>query len=101
METGRNINVTILGRSFQVKASSEESERRIRVAAEYINNMVDKYARTQSGEKSAEEMEKQYLIFTALNVCLKNLDYSEELKRLQSEAGRLEKEMAGYIENID
>ncbi len=101
METGRNINVAILGRSFQVKASSEESERRIRAAAEYINKAVEKYASTQSGGKNAEEMEKQYLIFTALNVCLKNLEFSDELKRLQSEAERVENEMAAYIENID
>ena len=41
------------------------------------------------------------LIFTAFNVCLKNLTYREEIKKLQKEAEELEKEFKAYLEKID
>ncbi len=96
MDTGRKINITVLGRVFQLNAATPDAEQRIRCAADYINDTMEKYARTYSNGTLTD-----HLIFTALNVCMKNLEYSGEMKSLQSEAERLEREIAGYLENID
>lgn len=94
--TKRKINVNILGRQFNLEAASERHERFIRNSADTINRMSEKYSTVfQKGD------EVETLIFVALNICIKNLDYKEELQRLQSEAETLEREFSGYLGNID
>ncbi len=92
----RNINVTILSRQFKLKATSERSEQLIRIAVDGLNNMGRQYAQNYPDSK-----EPDILRFIALNVCMKNLNYKEEICRLQSETEALEREISGYLENID
>lgn len=92
----RKINVTILGKQFSLQANSERQERFIRVAAETLNRMAEQYS-----AKFQQSDTVDVLIFVALNICLKKLNCEEEMKNLQAEADALEREFAGYLENID
>ncbi len=96
MEMTRRINVTILGRQFGLQASSDRQERSIRTAAGILNKMAEQYS-----AKFQKSDDVEILIFVALNICLKKLNVEEEMKNLQSEADTLERELAGYLENID
>ena len=96
MDIARNINVTILSRPFNLKATSERSEQLIRIAVDSLNRMAKQYS-----QNYPDSDESDILRFLALNVCLKNLNYKEEIHSLQSEAETLEREISGYLENID
>ena len=92
----RMIRVKILDKEYQLKATSENEEQLIRVAAESVTNLAKKFSQSFEGGD-----DRDVLIFTAFNVCLKNLTYREEIKKLQKEAEELEKEFKAYLEKID
>ena len=96
MEMTRKINVTILGIQFCLQTSSERQERFVRIAADTLNKMVEQCS-TQFQQSDTVDV----LIFVALNICMKKLNVEEEMKNLQAEADALEREFAGYLENID
>lgn len=96
MDIARNINVTILNRSFNLKATSERHEQLIRIAVDSLNRMAEQYARNYPSND-----ESDILRFIALNVCMKNLNYKDEIRRLQSEAEAVEREISGYLEKAD
>ena len=92
----RKIKVTIFDKDYQLMASSEHQEMMMRRAAESVTHLARKYAESFNGGD-----EKDVLIFTAFNVCLQNLTYREEIKKLQDEADVLEKEFKAYLDKID
>ena len=92
----RKINVTILGKQFGLQTSSERQERFVRIAADTLNRMVE-----QCSAQFQQSDTVDVLIFVALNICMKKLNVEEEMKNLQAEADALEREFAGYLENID
>ncbi len=96
MEMTRKINVTILGKQFCLQTSSERQERFVRIAADTLNRMVE-----QCSAQFQQSDTVDVLIFVALNICMKKLNVEEEMKNLQAEADALEREFAGYLENID
>ena len=96
MEMTRKINVTILGKQFGLLTSSERQERFVRIAADTLNRMVE-----QCSAQFQQSDTVDLLIFVALNICMKKLNVEEEMKNLQAEADALEREFAGYLENID
>ena len=96
MEMTRKRNVTILGKQFGLQTSSERQERFVRIAADTLNKMVEQCS-TQFQQSDTVDV----LIFVALNICMKKLNVEEEMKNLQAEADALEREFAGYLENID
>lgn len=96
MEMTRKINVTILGKQFGLQTSSERQERFVRIAADALNKMVE-----QCSAQFQQSDTVEVLIFVALNICMKKLNVEEEMKNLQAEADALEREFAGYLENID
>ena len=96
MEMTRKINVTILGKQFGLQTSSERQERFVRIAADTLNRMVE-----QCSAQFQQSDTVDVLIFVALNICKKKLYVEEEKKNLQAEADALEREFAGYLENID
>ena len=63
---------------------------------ESLNKMAKQYS-----QNYPDSDESDILRFLALNVCLKNLNYKDEIRRLQSEAETLEREISGYLDNID
>ena len=95
MEMTRKINVT-LGKQFGLQTSSERQERFVRIAADTLNKMVE-----QCSAQFQQSDTVDVLIFVALNICMKKLNVEEEMKNLQAEADALEREFAGYLENID
>ena len=96
MEMTRKINVTILGKQFGLQTSSERQERFVRIAADTLNKMVE-----QCSAQFQQSDTVDVLIFVALNICMKKLNVEEEMKNLQAGADALEREFAGYLENID
>ena len=96
MSMVRKISVKILDKEYELKAASENEEQLIRVAADSVTKLAKQFSRQFDGGD-----ERDVLIFTAFNVCLKNLTYREEIKKLQKEAEELEKEVKAYLEKID
>ncbi len=96
MDIQREISVTILSSSFRLKATSERNEQLIRAAADGLNRMAKQYSQNYPDKDDSD-----ILRFVALNVCLKNLNYKEEIRTLQSETEALEREISGYLDNID
>ena len=96
MEMTRKINVTILGTQCGLQTSSERQERFVRIAADTLNKMVE-----QCSAQFQQSDTVDVLIFVALNICMKKLNVEEGMKNLQAEADALEREFAGYLENID
>ena len=96
MEMTRKIDVTILGKQFGLQTSSERQERFVRIAADTLKKMVE-----QCSAQFQQSDTVDVLIFVALNICMKKLNVEEEMKNLQAEADALEREFAGYLENID
>ena len=96
MSMVRKISVKILDKEYELKAASENEEQLIRVAADSVTKLAKQFSRQFDGAD-----ERDVLIFTAFNVCLKNLTYREEIKKLQKEAEELEKEFKAYLEKID
>lgn len=96
MDTARNINITILSRRFNLKAASERHEQIIRIAADSLNRMAEQYSKNYPDSDESDIMR-----FVALNVCMKNLNYKDEIRRLQTETETLEREISGYLESID
>ena len=94
MSMVRKISVKILDKEYELKAENEEQL--IRVAADSVTKLAKQFSRQFDGGD-----ERDVLIFTAFNVCLKNLTYREEIKKLQKEAEELEKEFKAYLEKID
>ena len=92
----RMIRVKILDTEYQLKAASENEEQLMRVAADSVTNLARKFSQSFDGGD-----ERDVLIFTAFNVCLKNLAYRDEIKKLQREAEELEKEFKAYLDKID
>ena len=92
----RSITVKILGTDYTLKATSEKHEQFIRTAAKNINEIFEAYA-GKFDSRSKEDV----LVFMALNVCMTNLNYQEQMAALQKEAENLEREMKGYIEKIE
>ena len=66
------------------------------MAAESVTNLAKKFSQSFEGGD-----DRDVLIFTALNVCLKNLAYRDEIRNLQREAENLEKEFKAYLDKID
>ncbi len=93
---GRSITVKILGTEYTLKATSEKQEQFIRTAAKNINEIFEAYA-----EKFDSRSKEDVLVFMALNICMTNLHYQEQMMALQNEAENLEREMKGYIEKIE
>ncbi len=96
MDIARNINITILSRRFNLKATSERHEQIIRIAADSLNRMAEQYSKNYPDSDESDIMR-----FVALNVCMKNLNYKDEIRRLQTETETLEREISGYLESID
>lgn len=92
----RKITVSIRRKSYALMASSEQHERLIRLAADNVDRLIENYA----GKFKAQDSD-DILIFTALNVCMQNLNYKEEILKLQQEAEALEREFKGYLDKID
>jgi len=92
----QNITITISGRKYCLKASSEEKEEIIRKAADIVNSKISYYQKAFAGRSEAD-----LLSFVALNECITNLTINKEKEEMTKEAKALEEELASYIENID
>ncbi|MGN0191242.1 MAG: cell division protein ZapA [Candidatus Cryptobacteroides sp.] len=92
----RKIRVTILDKEYTLIAASEHQEYLMRASADSLTKLARKYGQSFSGGD-----EKDVLVITAFNVCMQNLTYREEIKKLQSEAEELEREFKAYLDKID
>ncbi len=92
----QNITIKIADRPYSLKVNSPEQEELIRKAADELNRKVRAYQDKLPGKAAVE-----LLSFAALNVCMANITLKEQLNGLAEEEKALEKELEGYLENID
>ncbi len=92
----QNITIKIADRPYSLKANSPEHEEQIRKAAEELNRKVRAYQDRLQGKSTVE-----LLSFAALNVCIANITLTNQLNGMVQEGKELEKELEGYLENID
>ncbi len=92
----QNITIKIADRPYSLKANSPEQEALIRKATEELNMKVRAYQDKLPGKGTVE-----LLSFAALNVCMANISLRNQLNGLAQEEKALEKELEGYLEQID
>ncbi len=92
----QNITIKIADRPYSLKVNSPEQEELIRKAADELNRKVRAYQDKLPGKGTVE-----LLSFAALNVCMANISLKDQMNGLEEEEKALEKELEGYLDNID
>lgn len=92
MDDSRNISLNIAGRSYTVKAPSQEGERFMRLAAEEINKKLSDY-----GSRFDKSQDEDKLAFVALNETYAKLFYMSKLNSLTKEIEALHEQLDSYI----
>ena len=92
MDESRNISLTIAGKTYTMKAPSQEGERFMRLAAEEINNKLADY-----GSRFDQTQNDDKLAFVALNETYGKLYYMSKLSSLTKEIEALHEQLDSYI----
>ncbi len=92
----QRITIKIADRTYNLRASSPENEENIRKAADEINRTLQAYMEKFPGKSLTE-----ILSFVSLNMCINNITLREGAEKQEKEVLRLDKELEGYLENID
>ena len=92
----QSITIKIAGKTYNLKAASEEQEQFMRLAAEGINKKLSNFDARYSG---AEMIDK--LAFVTLNEAVNRLAYQARLSELEKEIDALKAETGSYLEKIE
>lgn len=92
----QSINIRIADKTFPLKAASPEMEQLLRLAAERINAMLDKY-----NQKFPDKSLEDKLAFVALNETVARISAQRTGTAQQAEAAALEKDLAKYLKSIE
>ena len=92
----QNITLEIAGRQFHLKASSPEMEQSMRLAAEDINRMLDRYT-----EKYPEKDYLEMLLFVTLTETVYKFNAQNKLNAVTAECEKLASELSGYLSKIE
>lgn len=92
----QSIKIKIGSKEYNMKASSPEQERIIRLAAESINKMADVY-RT----KYPAQQEYDRIAFVALNNAISLLTARKELSDSKAECQTFLEQTQAYLDNIE
>lgn len=96
MSMDQNITLNIAGNQFQLKASTPEMERLMRIAAEDINKMLDRYTERYPDKKLEEK-----LLFVTLTQAVSRLTAQSKLNAAMADAESLANKLADYLKDID
>ena len=92
----QNITLNIAGNQFQLKASTPDMERLMRIAAEDINKMLDRYT-----ERNPDKKLEEKLLFVTLTQAVSRLTAQSKLNAAMAEAESLANKLADYLKDID
>ena len=92
----RKITIRIGEKEYILKASSEESEEYIRLAAETVNGKLSQFQAAYPGKEAVDLMS-----FIALNVCISNISLQRKLEDLQGKIASLDADTGAYLKNIE
>ena len=92
----QNITLVIAGKQFNLKASSPVMEQSMRLAAEDINRMLDRYT-----EKYPEKDYEEMLLFVTLTETVYKFNAQNKLNALSAEHEKLVNELSGYLGKIE
>ncbi len=92
----QKITIKIAERVYNLKVNSPESEEVVRKAADEINKTIDAYIEKFPGKSLVE-----ILSFVSLNMCVNNITLREEAEKKENKISVLDKELEGYLDNID
>lgn len=92
----QNITLSIAGKLYPLKASSPETEQVMRLAAESINAMLDKYNAKFPDRNSDEKM-----AFVALQQTVSRISAERKLVALNAKLDSLEKELGDYLAEFE
>ena len=88
----QKITIRLAGKDYILSASSEEEERRIRLAAEAVNARLSSYTTSFPGCKETDLMP-----FVALNECIARISLEDGRKALEDEALKLLEDTQSYL----
>ena len=92
----QNITLVIAGRPFQLKAATPEMEQSMRLAAEDINRMLDRYT-----EKYPDKELIEKLLFVTLTQTVYRFNAQKKYNELSSEHEKLATEIAAYLSKTE
>lgn len=92
----QNITLNIAGMQFQLKAASQDMERLMRLAADDINKMLDRYTERYPDKKLEEK-----LLFVTLTQAVSRLNAQSKLNAALADEEKLAGELANYLKDID
>lgn len=92
----QDITLVIAGRQFKLKANSPEMEQSMRMAADDINRMLDRYTQKYP-EKDLMEM----LLFVTLTETVYRFNAQNKLNGAVSEHEKLVNELSAYLDSIE
>lgn len=92
----QNITLKIAGQEFPLKATSPEMERLMRLAAEDINKMKNRY-----DEKYPDKTFEEKLLFVTLTETVGLISAQGKISAMAAEAESLQAELRSYLERIE
>ena len=92
----QKVNLVIAGRQFQLKANTPEMEQSMRIAAEDINKMLDRYT-----EKYPDKELVEMLLFVTLTQAVSRIDVLKKLNEITAEGAKLAGDLSEYLKNIE
>ena len=92
----QNITLSIAGKLYPLKASSPGTEEVMRLAAESINAMLDKY-----NAKFPDRNPDEKMAFVALQQTVSRISAERKLVALNAKLDSLEKELGDYLAEFE
>ena len=92
----QKVNLVIAGRQFQLKANTPEMEQSMRIAAEDINKMLDRYT-----EKYPDKELVEMFLFVTLTQAVSRIDVLKKLNEITAEGAKLAGDLSEYLKNIE
>lgn len=90
----QRIRVRIAGHEYEIRATSSEQEKLIRLASEEVNKKLDSYRKDHPGRSDTD-----LLAFVALNNTISGIAARMQLDYVNSEIESLRKDIDNYLEN--
>lgn len=96
LKMGQKIKIKIGGIEYPLVAQSPDMEQLMRLAADEINQKLTVY-----DSKFPNKSLSDKLVFVALNEAINRISYKRKLSEANEQAGKLQKDVESYIENIE
>ena len=92
----QSVTIKIANKEYRLRASSEQMEQMMRMAAESINQKLDAYT-----QKFPTQELQDKLAFVTLNETISRLDLQRKLQALEKSEKEFSAEMEGYLSEME